>query len=225
MSLIVARRVYRIRFVSLRLSTVWFYLKESAPFFVATFVTRVYQMSNTFFLGVFCGEYAVGIYTAAEKLYFAYVAFMSPLMSQVFYPYFLRVKKFEVINRIVRLVIIGNLAVLGIGYFVAPYILPIFLKVELGQIIAYFNMFLIVLAVVIPSEMVGYPYLGSMGKVDEVNRSAVIAAAVYMCGVGVLIVFDGIGVAWLIGMQFLANLSCLCCRLLYIGRARIRPAV
>lgn len=224
-SMIVARRVYRIRFVSLRLSTVWFYLKESAPFFVATFVTRVYQMSNTFFLGVFCGEYAVGIYTAAEKLYFAYVAFMSPLMSQVFYPYFLRVKKFEVINRIVRLVIIGNLAVLGIGYFVAPYILPLFMKVELGQIIAYFNMFLIVLAVVIPSEMVGYPYLGSMGRVDEVNRSAVIAAAVYMCGVGVLIVFDGIGVAWLIGMQLLANLSCLCCRLFYIGRARIRPAV
>ncbi len=111
---------------------------------------RLPDVQYILFLGVFCGEYAVGIYTAAEKLYFAYVAFMSPLMSQVFYPYFLRVKKFEVINRIVRLVIIGNLAVLGIGYFVAPYILPIFLKVELGQIIAYFNMFLIVLAVVIP---------------------------------------------------------------------------
>ena len=34
-----------------------------------------------------------------------------------------------------------------------------------------------------------------------------------------------VDMAWLIGMQLLANLSCLCCRLFYIGRARIRPAV
>jgi len=217
-SMLMAKRIYRLRLYPVRLSTSFYYLKDSIPFFTSTFLTRIYQTSNTVVLGIFCGDYAVGIYTAAQKLHNAYASFVSPLLSQVFYPYFMRIRDFGVINRIVRYVIAGNAVMLFACYLLSPYAVPLFIKVETGQIITYFNMFLLLLAVSVPADILGYPYLGVMDMVNKVNLSAVYTSALYMAGVAVLMIFGCITVESVIWLLLVVNLFCLCYRVWCIIR-------
>ncbi|MDE6140030.1 MAG: oligosaccharide flippase family protein [Alistipes sp.] len=219
-SLLLAKRIYAIRLYPVRLSTSLYYLKDSIPFFTSTFLTRIYQTSNSVILGIFCGDYAVGVYTAAQKLHNAYASFVSPLLAHVFYPYFMRRKDFAVINRIVRFVIVGNIAMLFACYLLSPYVLPLFVKVETEHIVTYFNMFLLLLAVSVPADMFGYPYLGAMDMVDKVNRSAVYTSALYFVGAAVIMLAGGITVESVIWLLLATNLFCLLYRVRCICRVR-----
>lgn len=208
-SMLLAKRIYGIRLYPVRMSTSLYYLKDSIPFFTSTFLTRIYQTSNSVVLGIFCGDYAVGVYTAAQKLHNAYASFVAPLLSHVFYPYFMRIRDFGVINRIVRYVIAGNTVLLLVCGLLSPYVLPLFIKVETAHIVAYFNMFLLLLAVSVPADIFGYPYLGIMDRVDEVNRSAIYTSGLYMAGVAVLMLAGSITVESVIWLLLAVNIFCL----------------
>lgn len=97
-SLLIAIKRYRLLFYRVRLLDIRFYFKDSLPFFTSVFLTRIYQTSNTFVLGLVCGDSVTGIYSASEKLYNAYASLVAPLINHIFYPYFSRIKNLVRIN-------------------------------------------------------------------------------------------------------------------------------
>ena len=138
-SLLIAIKRYRLLFYRVRLLDIRFYFKDSLPFFTSVFLTRIYQTSNTFVLGLVCGDSVTGIYSASEKLYNAYASLVAPLINHIFYPYFSRIKNLVRINKMVLTIILSNLIILIMVYIVSPYLIPIFIKVEVNNIVNYVN--------------------------------------------------------------------------------------
>lgn len=182
--LTMAMRRYHLTLRWQRLGTVRYYLRDSLPFFTSTFLTRIYQTSNTVVIGFIMGDYALGVYTTAEKLYFAYVSFVSPIISHVFYPYFQRIKDIVRINRIIIATCLGNAGVLFVLYLLMPYVAGYLVGDHSENVLHYFNIFLVVLALYIPNELMGFPYMGVMGKIREVTYSSLFSAISYFAVLG-----------------------------------------
>ncbi|MDE6347832.1 MAG: oligosaccharide flippase family protein, partial [Bacteroides sp.] len=107
-SLLIVKKRYGIKFQIVSAKEMAFYLKDSLPFFSSTFLMRVYKNANTLILGFFLGDFAVGLYTAAEKLHNAYSSFVSPLLSHIFYPYFSRIRDMNRTTKMVLLLCAAN---------------------------------------------------------------------------------------------------------------------
>ena len=108
----IAINKYKLLWVRVSFNDVVYYFKDSFPFFTSMFLTRVYQTSNTFILGVVCGDFVTGIYSAAEKLHNVYTSLITPLIEDIFYPYFSRIKDIVKINMMVLSIIALNLFII-----------------------------------------------------------------------------------------------------------------
>lgn len=175
---------------------------------------------NTLVLGFILGDFAVGLYTAAEKLHNAYSSFVSPLLSQIFYPYFTRIKIWVERLRWYCLCIANTIALACI-YFLSPYLIPIFIKTETASITTYFNLFLLLLAISVPADMFGFPYLGVLGKINEVNMTTIYSAIIYIIVVLVLILTHSISIGSVIWALIIANVGCLVLRLYLANKVRV----
>ena len=212
-ALFIAQKRYGIKLQIVSAQEVKFYLKDSIPFFSSTFLMRAYKTMNTLVLGFILGDFAVGLYTAAEKLHNAYSSFVSPLLSQIFYPYFTRIKNMGRATKMVLLLCIANTIALACIYFLSPYLIPIFIKTETASITTYFNLFLLLLAISVPADMFGFPYLGVLGKINEVNMTTIYSAIIYIIVVLVLILTHSISIGSVIWALIIANVGCLVLRL------------
>lgn len=218
-SLYVAIIRYKLKLEKVSLHDIQFYFKDSIPFFTSTFLMRIYKNSNTVLLGFFCGDNVVGIYTAAEKLHNAYSSFVSPLLSHILYPYFSRIRNMKLTSKIVLAICLANVCIILLIYILSPYIIPLIIKDEASTIILYFNMFLLLLVVSIPTDLLGFPFLGVLGKIKEINQTTVHATMIYIIGVILLVLSDAINIYNVIWSLIIANLGCLIMRLYYIRKA------
>ncbi len=220
-SIWLAIKKYNMKLTCISWKTMLFFLKDSIPFFSSTLFKRIYQNSNIVLLGFFSTPTITGIYTVSEKLYNAYASFMSPLIVHVLYPYFTRVRDFVRINKIVISLCIGNIIILYIIYMLGGFIIPMITdSSNLNEILFYFNLFLILLAISIPNDILGFPYLGVMGFIKEVNYSTIYASVFYLCIIGVLFLANSINIVMLITTLILTNILSLVFRLYYIRQNR-----
>lgn len=217
-SLLIAIKRYRLLFYRVRLLDIRFYFKDSLPFLTSVFLTRIYQTSNTFVLGLVCGDSVTGIYSASEKLYNAYASLVAPLINHIFYPYFSRIKNLVRINKMVLTIILSNLIILIVVYIVSPYLIPIFIKVEVNNIVNYFNIFLLVLVFSISNEILGFPYLGILGQIKEVKDSTWYASLFYLSLLLLFLFFGMVNVLNLILLLLGTNIVCLLFRLWFIKK-------
>lgn len=217
-SLLIAIKRYRLLFYRVRLLDIRFYFKDSLPFFTSVFLTCIYQTSNTFVLGLVCGDSVTGIYSASEKLYNAYASLVAPLINHIFYPYFSRIKNLVRINKMVLTIILSNLIILIMVYIVSPYLIPIFIKVEVNNIVNYFNIFLLVLVFSISNEILGFPYLGILGQIKEVKDSTWYASLFYLSLLLLFLFFGMVNVLNLILLLLGTNIVCLLFRLWFIKK-------
>lgn len=202
----IAKKRYRLQYYSVKINDIKFFFKDSLPFFTSVFLTRVYQTSNTFILGLVCGETVTGIYSAAEKLHNAYASLVAPLINHIFYPYFSRIRNFARMNKMVFSLIGLNAVILTSIYLVSPILVPMFIKTETAHILNYFNLFLLLLLFSMANELIGFPYLGVFGKIKEVKQSTVYASSFYIIGVLLLIFTKNINIPHMIYLLILTNL-------------------
>lgn len=214
----VAVRRYKIRLSFVRNKDVIFFLKDSFPFFASTFITRIYQNSNIVILGFFCNELVTGLYAASEKLFRAYSAFVSPLITYIFYPYFQRTRDFMKINRMVFFIIVLNVFIITMLFVFGDILLPLFIKNNTEEIIQFFNWFLLLLVICVPNDILGFPYLGVMGYVKQVNLSTFISGVIYIVLCAIAILLDMVNPLHLILILIATNLASALIRGRYIAK-------
>lgn len=195
-------------------------LKESFPYFTSTLFMRLYQNSNTVILKFVLGDIAVGLYVAAEKLHNAYTSFVAPLLSQIFYPYFTRIRNFGRMNRLSLLIVGGNTLGAILLWIFAPEIIDKFIKNGTSEIIGYFRIFLVGILISVPANLFGYPYLGALGKGLLVNKSIMAACAFYVIGGVLLFMADLVSIKTLIYLLIATQAVTLIFELFYIGKAK-----
>lgn len=217
-ALVVAIRHYDLRPCVQKFSVVKKYFVESVPFFITTFLYRIYHNTNPFVVGLLFGDIGAGIYTAAEKLVNAYSSFISPIISQVFYPYYQRVKNMHLIKRNVFYMSVGNIVILSIFYTLAHIFIGYFIHENVSEILRYFDMLLLVLALSLPNDLLGFPYLGVLGKAKEVSKSTLYATFSYFIVVGISILAYP-SISLLIIALMVANIVNLGCKFYFINQS------
>lgn len=216
LALSIAVKKYRLTYIHVSVNDILYYFKDSFPFFTSMFLTRIYQTSNTFILGLVCGEFVTGIYSAAEKLHNVYTSLITPLIEDIFYPYFSRIKAFGKINMMVLSIIAINLLIIVGIYIIAPFIIPLFIKTELHDILFAFNLFLLLLVVRVPNDILGFPYLGVLGKIKEVRNSTIIATIFYVAFMLLFVSLGIVSISNLIYLLLATNIISVSCRLRHI---------
>ena len=100
-------------------------------------------------------------------------------------------------------------------------LLPANSGIETASITTYFNLFLLLLAISVPADMFGFPYLGVLGKINEVNMTTIYSAIIYIIVVLVLILTHSISIGSVIWALIIANVGCLVLRLYLANKVRV----
>ncbi len=169
------------------------YFMESSHFFLSRAAVSIYTSSNAFVLGLFTNNTLVGHYSIAEKLYIALQALYMPIVN-VLYPYVSKKRNITLYKKIFKLVILFNIAIIIVLYFITPYLVYLISGDFIEESIKVYRLFLIVALIVVPSILIGYPFLAALGYKNYANYSVVAAAIFHLVGLCTLAYFEAINI-------------------------------
>ena len=165
---------------------------DSSQFFLSRVSVTLYTSANTFILGLLTNNTMVGYYTIAEKLYMALQSFYSPIV-QALYPYVAKEKNIRLFKKIFYILLVLNTLGILILFFISQDIFNILFTQTIGiESVKVFNILLLAALVLVPSIILGYPFLAALGFAKYPNMSVVYASIVHIGGIASLVVFDNI---------------------------------
>lgn len=163
-----------------------FALKDSSTYFLSRVSATLIAHSNTFILGIICGNTMVGYYNAAQRLYQAYDMLVSPLTG-VLFPHMSKTKDIPFFKRILNRVIIINIVLVIMALLLSDRIISIVYTPDADpMILTAFRILLAANLFSIPSMLIGYPLLAAMGHPKYTNWTVIFTSCFHM---GVLVLF------------------------------------
>jgi PST family polysaccharide transporter len=168
------------------------YFKDSSHFFLSRVAVSIYTSSNAFVLGLFGSNTLVGYYSIAERIYTAIQLMYSPITNTI-YPYIAKNKNVKLFKKLFIFIVSSNLLFVGILFVTAPFLVQLVAGHPIGQSEAVLRLFLVVVCLVVPSIMLGYPFLAALGHKNYANYSVVAGASFHLLGLAVLALTGRIG--------------------------------
>jgi len=175
----IIRTRFNVKFHLPPMRTIYRTFRDSTQFFLSRVSVSIYTSSNSFFLGLFAGNTAVGYYSAAEKLYTAAQGLYSPLM-QVTYPYMAKTRNRAFHRKVLRYSLILNTLLCGGIIIFAPTIITILFGSQYIPSVNVLRFLAVALMVVIPSMLIGYPFLAVFGQQRYANGSVIIGSIAHL---------------------------------------------
>lgn len=177
-------------------------LKRAFPFFISRVAATIYSASNTIILGfIYPKGGMLGLYTSADKVRNLASQAASPIADS-FYPYMLRTKDYRKMFRIsVFLEVLILIACAVLWVYSEEFCIIVFGDQFRDAAIILRHM-IPLMAVVLPSYILGFPALTPIGKVRWANRSVEIALMHQVLGVILLFAFDNVTAITLINLTF-----------------------
>ena len=186
-SLLLVKRNFGIRMRRVSANVLRYYFKDSSQYFISRVSVSIYTSSNAFVLGLLTNNTTVGIYVMAEKLYMAFQSAYQPLMT-VIYPYVAKQKRIDVFKKIFTVVTAVNTLGIGILLLVTAQLLAlIFGKSVDPATNDVLRVLLLAAVIVVPSILMGYPFLGALGHAKHANLSVIYGAVLHFFLLGMLI--------------------------------------
>lgn len=166
-------------------------LKDSSAYFLARASTSLFTTSNSFLLGLVCGNTMVGYYSAAEKLYQAYNQLLSPFTG-VLFPHIAKSRDVLFFKKIFYRITFTNLFCVAAALLLASYVLDIVYGTADPNILEVFRILVTACIVTIPSMLLGYPFLAAMGHPLYTNYTVMTTSVVHITGLVVLYIYGAI---------------------------------
>ena len=166
-------------------SQILHYLKDSWQYFLSRVSVSIYTSSNAFVLGLFSTDLMTGYYASAEKLYTILTGAYEPISGSL-YPYMSRLRNISLYKRLFSVVCLLNLIVCILSFAFAPQILSLVLGADYPISIDIFRIFLVSAVFLVPSVMLGYPFVAALGYPKYANASVVISSLVHILGLLIL---------------------------------------
>ena len=160
-------------------------LKDSSTYFLSRASTSLFTTSNSFLLGLVCGNTAVGYYSAAEKLYQAYNQLLSPFTG-VLFPHIAKSRDVAFFKKIFYRISTVNLFSVTLVLLLAPFILQIVYGTADPNILPIFRTLICACFVTMPSMLMGYPFLAAMGHPLFTNWTVVCTSIIHITGLFLL---------------------------------------
>ncbi len=189
-SLYIIRNTFKQGFVIQNLQILKTYFKDSSQFFLSRVSVSIYTSANAFVLGMFTNTTMVGYYSIAEKLYTALQSVYRPV-TQVLYPYIAKERNKILFRKIFYLLVFLNMVGVFLLYLFDDSIFAFLFSKKIGiESISVFHILLLANLIVVPSILLGYPFLGALGFARYANMSVIYASIVHVIGLGLLIMLN-----------------------------------
>ncbi len=178
-SLYFAFRYFDVKFIRPDLFEIKRLLGSSTQYFLSRSAAALYTSSNTFIAGLALGTYFAGIFGAAEKIFMAMTVVYTPL-GDALYPYMAKNRNLKLFKKVLIGVILVN-TVVAIGvYFLSDWITVLVFGLDFKESADLLRIFCVLALIFVPAVMIGYPFLGALGKEKYANYSVVFASVLHV---------------------------------------------
>jgi len=175
--------------------------KESTQFFWARIAVSTYTSGGALLLGAFSTPIQLAYYSVADQLYRGGHAILAPI-AQALYPRMARRPDYGLFSKILRSVLALGLLGIVVNLAIGQVVLVRLFGAELHGAYPVLVVFTLVFALAAPAVMLGYPFLGALGRADLANRS-VIYAGVLQTGLLITLWLWGSPTAVMVGVSVL----------------------
>jgi PST family polysaccharide transporter len=134
---------------------------------------------------LFTDNKTVGFYSIAEKLYIALQQLYSPLVNTI-YPYMSHKRNIKFYKKLFTLAILINIFLVFILFINTNEIFKLIFGKVYVESITTFKILLISAVVVVPSILLGYPFLAALGFPKYANLSVVLGSIIHIIGLTIL---------------------------------------
>lgn len=166
---------------------------DSSRYFFSRVSVSLYTNTNSFILGLVCGNTAVGYYSIAEKIYIALNSIYGPINGAIF-PYMTEKKNLSMFKKILSIGTIGNAFFILLFYISFPYIYPLFFENFASQSWVVLCIFLLSNILCLPATFLGYPFLAAWGHPNYCNYSLIFTSLFHIAGLLILYSVDSISI-------------------------------
>lgn len=196
---VAAFKNFKIQFLIPKPGKIAHHAKDSLQFFMSRVSVSLYTASNAFFLGLFASHAMVGYYAAAEKLYMAAKQLYQPLANAI-YPYMAKTKNKILFHKLFKFSVLSNLIFCISLFLLSGIIIRLLYGNDFQVSEVVLKILTLALVLVVPSILLGYPYLAALGKAQFANGSVIIASLFHIAALLVLsqISMDAFAVAILV---------------------------
>ena len=150
-------------------------LKLSFQFFLSRISVALYTSSNTFVIGLFVSNAAAGYYAAAEQLYKAMQGIFIPL-GNALYPYIAKERNIRLFKKIFFAAFSLALVVISITFVYSNFITFVIFGPGFDPTAILLKLFTILILVVVPSILLGYPFLAALVYSRYANLSVIVGS-------------------------------------------------
>jgi PST family polysaccharide transporter len=150
-------------------------LKFSFQFFLSRISVSLYTSSNTFVLGLFAGNIAAGYYAAAEQLYKAMQGIFIPLVNAL-YPFVSKERNLVLYKKIFFVALSFGVIVSGVTFVCSDDITSIIFGIGFEETANLLKLFTVLIIIVAPSMLLGYPFLAAFGYPRYANMSVIVGS-------------------------------------------------
>jgi len=204
-SLIYLFRRFKKSFIICSFSVLKKYFNDSSMFFLSRVSVSLYTTSNAFFLGLVTSNIMVGYYAVAEKLYMVIRQLYQPIV-QVIYPYISKSKNVKFFKKLYPIIIFLNFIGVYVLWVYAPEIIFMVTNETFLETVKVFRILLIVACVVVPSVLIGYPFLAALGYKNEANYSTIIGSLFHVISLTVLFFCNSIDIYSIVYLLIITEL-------------------
>ena len=191
-------------------SIIFNYLKESTQFFLSRISVSLYTISNTFTIGLFLGNTMAGLYSIAEKIYYALIGIYQPL-NDVLYPYMSKKKNISFFKKIFFVVLILSILLWLIIFFFSNDIIRILYGNNFIISSNLLKLFTLLGLIMVPAILLGYPFVAAIGYPQYANYSVMVASIVHL--VLLIFIIPVINVYLVVGITIISQLFVLFIRI------------
>ncbi len=191
--LFIALKKFKIKLYLPNFKTIYKYFKHSSEFFLSRVSVSLYTCSNVFVLGILSTNQMAGLYVAAEKLYQAFQNIYFPLNSTL-YPYMSKEKNIKFYKKLFFIATVLNLVVTSSIFIFAENIIILFYGNEMIKSVELLRIFAITLSFLVPSILLGYPFLAALGHSKQANNSVIIGSCMHVLGIIILILLSKVNI-------------------------------
>jgi len=220
-SLSILHKNFKQSFMLCKLETLQHYFYESSQFFWSRISLTLYTSSNAFILGLITNNTMVGYYSIAEKLYIAIQQMYQPIV-QAIYPYLAKHKNILLFKKIFSLSVLLNGLGIILLFFIGQDIFDLLFAAEMSkESLTVFHIFLLAAVVVVPSILLGYPFLGALGFANYANSSVIYGSVFHILGLSILVLMHKISIYNVAYLVVGTEVLIFCIRLYWIKRKRL----
>lgn len=193
LSLTLIRCSFGMKFYFTSLHEIWQATYDSSKFFLSRLSVSLFTNTNSFVLGLVCGNTAVGYYSLAEKIYIALNSVYGPINGAIF-PYMTKERNLPLFKKIIGYGALLNGIMLLTFFLIFPHLVPFVFKNFADESFAVMRILVFSNFICLPGTFLGYPFLAAWGHPNFCNYSIVASSAFHLLGIGLLYLTNSISI-------------------------------